>query len=84
MGWILKYATSTPLKAPNSIAATHATRNATIMGACRVSGLELVPHRTLKITLPAMAMVAPTLISCPPEAAVTSVMPMAKIASSEP
>ena len=36
------------------------------------------------VTLPAMAMVAPTLISCPPEAAVTSVMPMAKIASSEP
>ena len=66
------------------MATTQATRNATIMGACRVSGLEFVPHSTRKITLPAMAMVAPTLISCPPEAAVTSVMPMAKIASSEP
>ena len=81
MGWILKYATSTPLNAPKSIATTQAIRKATIMGACKVSGLELVPHSTRRITLPAIAMAAPTLISCPPDAAVTSVMPIARIAS---
>ena len=35
------------------------------------------------MTLPAIAMVAPTLMSCPPEEAVTSVMPMARMTSSE-
>ncbi len=33
IGWILKYATSTPLNAPQSIAATQATKNATMIGA---------------------------------------------------
>ena len=36
-----------------------------------------------RITLPAMAMVAPTLMSCPPEEAVTRVMPMDRMTSSE-
>ena len=47
------------------------------------AGLTSPPQRTLRTTLPATAIVAPTLISCPPEADVTSVMPMASIASSE-
>ena len=55
-----------------------------MIGACRVSGREFVPQSTRSRTLPAIAVVAPTLISCPPVAAVTSVMPMARIASSEP
>ena len=63
--------------------ATQHTRNATMMGACMVSGRASVPQSTRSVTLPAMAMVAPTLMSCPPEAAVTSVMPMARMASSE-
>ena len=54
-----------------------------MMGACRVSGREFVPHSTRSTTLPAMAMAEPTEISCPPEAAVTSVMPMARMTSSE-
>ena len=40
--------------------------------------------RTLSIADPAIAIVAPTEISCPPDAAVTSVIPIARIASSEP
>ena len=54
-----------------------------MMGACMVSGRASVPQSTRSVTLPAMAMVAPTLMSWPPEAAVTSVMPMARMASSE-
>ena len=34
MGWILKYATGEPLKAPKSIATTPGCSHATIMGAC--------------------------------------------------
>jgi len=83
MGWILKMATSTPLKAPKSMATTQAMRNATIMGAWRVPSPPC-PTNTRRITEPAMATAAPTLMSCPPQAAVTRVMPMAKIATSEP
>ena len=71
------------MKAPKSIATTQATKNATMMGACMVSGRASVPQSTRRITEPAMAMAAPTEISCPPEAEVTSVMPMARITSSE-
>ena len=84
MGCILNTATSTPLNAPKSIATTQAARKATIIGACRVSGRELLPQSTRRSTLPAIAVVAPTLMSCPPVAAVTSVIPIARIASSEP
>ena len=84
MGCILKYATSVPLNAPKSIAAIAATIKPTIIGACKVSGRVSVPQSTLSSTLPLMAIAAPTLISCPREAAVTSVMPIASIASSEP
>ena len=70
------------MNAPKSIATTHATRNATMIGACSVSGRAFLPHSTRR--MPAIAIAAPTLISCPPEAAVTSVMPIARIASSEP
>ena len=38
----------------------------------------------LSIADPAIAIVAPTEISCPPDAAVTNVIPIARIASSEP
>ena len=63
IGWILKIATSVPLNAPNNIATTQLIKNATIIGACNVSGLELVPQSTLRITLPLIAMAAPTLMS---------------------
>ena len=72
-----------PLNAPRSIDTTTHARNATIIGAWSVAGLTSPPQRTLRTTLPATAIVAPTLISCPPEADVTSVMPIASIASSE-
>ena len=72
------------MNAPNNIDTRHATKNATKTEVRSVSGLELEPQSTRRITLPAMATVAPTLMSCPPEAAVTSVMPIARIASSEP
>ena len=83
IGCILKYATKIPLNAPKSIATTHAKRNATIIGALSILVLSSF-LRTLRITLPAIAIAAPTLISCPPEAAVTSVIPIARMASSEP
>ena len=78
IGWILKYATNTPLNTPQSIAAIHPTKNATIIGA------PLEPLSIRSTTLPLTAIVAPTLISWPPEAAVTKVIPIARIASSEP
>ena len=62
----------------------HATKNATITGAASSVGRASPPHKTLSIAEPAIAIVAPTEISCPPDAAVTSVMPIARIASSEP
>ena len=71
------------MNAPRSIDTTTHARNATIIGAWSAAGLTSPPQRTLRTTLPATAIVAPTLISCPPEADVTSVMPMASIASSE-
>ena len=42
------------------------------------------PTRIRRITEPAIAVVAPTLMSCPPQAAVTRVIPMARMATSEP
>ena len=42
------------------------------------------PQSTASMAEPATAIVAPTEMSCPPVAAVTSVMPMARMASSEP
>ena len=84
IGWILKIATSAPLNAPHSIPTRHATRKATMIGAFSVSGDGFDPQRIRSIAEPAIAIVAPTEISCPPEAAVTSVMPIARIASSEP
>ena len=72
------------MKAPKHIATRTLTRKATMMGAFSVSGLVLLPHNTLRSALPAIAIPAPTEISCPPEAAVTNVMPIARIASSEP
>ena len=77
-------ATNTPLNNPQSIPTTHATKNATITGAANSVGLATPPQSTLSIAEPAMAIVAPTEISCPPDAAVTSVIPIARIASSEP
>ena len=65
IGWILKYDTSIPLKAPHSIPTITATRNATKIGAFRVSGLASDPQRTRSIAEPAIAIVAPTEISCP-------------------
>ena len=41
------------------------------------------PERIWQQTAADTAITAPTLISCPPEAAVTNVMPMARITSSE-
>ena len=43
-----------------------------------------MPQRIRSITEPAIATLAPTEISCPPDAAVTRVIPIARIASSEP
>ena len=47
---------------------------------CMVSAAACPPQTRRRMTLPAMVMVAPTLMSCPPEEAVTSVMPMASTA----
>ena len=44
----------------------------------------LPPQSTASMAEPATAIVAPTEMSWPPVAAVTSVMPIARIASSEP
>ena len=49
-----------------------------------VSGEMALPlFRTLTNTLPAIAARAPTEMSCPPEAAVTSVMPIERMTSSD-
>ena len=84
MGCILKYATNVPLKAPKSIHTMQLTKKATIIGAWSCAGFGSLPHRTRSIALPPIAITAPTDISCPPDAAVTSVIPIASIASSEP
>ena len=47
------------------------------------SAVTCPPQTIRRMTLPAMAMAAPTEMSCPPEEAVTRVMPMARITSSE-
>ena len=72
-----------PLKAPKSMLTTMPMRTARIRGICMVSAVTWPPQTIRRITLPAMAMVAPTEMSCPPEEAVTRVMPMARITSSE-
>ena len=72
-----------PLKAPQSMEARQPTAKARIREVSMVSARASVPHRSRSITEPATAMVAPTEISCPPEAAVTRVIPMARITSSE-
>ena len=71
------------MNAPKNIATRQAARNPTIIGALRAPSPPR-PTRTRRITEPAMATAAPTLMSCPPEAAVTKVMPMARMATSEP
>ena len=83
MGWILKYATKVPLKAPKRAVTTMPTRTARNRGIWRVSAVTCPPQTIRRMTLPAMAIVAPTEISCPPEDAVTRVIPIARITSSE-
>ena len=72
-----------PLNAPKRAVATMPARTARNRGAWSVSAVTCPPQAIRRMTLPAMAMVAPTEISCPPEEAVTRVMPMARITSSE-
>ena len=79
MGWILKNDTSEPLNAPKAMATAQQARNAP----STVRMVMSPPLRTFTKTLPAMAARAPTEISCPPEAAVTSVMPMERMTSSD-
>ena len=80
MGWMLKIETRLPLKAPNSMATRQHMTNppSTVRG-------EMAPplFSTLTNTLPAIAASAPTEMSCPPDAAVTSVMPMERMTSSD-
>ena len=79
MGWIRKTATSVPLKSLKRIVARQQSRKPKIT----LVGVMLpMPWSTLTNTAPEIAPTAPTEISCPPQAAVTSVMPMAMMASS--
>ena len=71
------------LRKLRALPATQAMRNATMIGACRLPSPPR-PTSTRRITEPAIATAAPTLMSCPPDAAVTNVMPMARMATSEP
>ena len=79
MGWILNTDTSTPLKPVNRMVTAQQARMARIRVAKVMSGKAF---RVLTKMLPAMVPTAPTEISWPPQAAVTSVMPMAMMASS--
>ena len=79
MGCILNIATRDPLNAPKIIATTHAARKARTTVPPPISEADFSIFTN---TLPAIAAAAPTLISCPPQAAVTRVIPIARIASS--
>ena len=79
MGWMRKKETSEPLNAPNTMATAQQARKAAM-----TEGTVTVPLlRIFTNTLPAMAARAPTEMSWPPAAAVTSVMPMERMTSSD-
>ena len=71
------------MKAPKRADTAMPMSTARIRFICMVSAVTCPPQTSRRITLPAMAMAAPTEMSCPPEEAVTSVMPMARMTSSE-
>ena len=79
IGCILKIATRLPLNDPKIIATMQENANAS---STVPTEIDDPAFSTFTNTLPAIAAAAPTLISCPPQAAVTIVMPMARITSS--
>ena len=76
-------ATRNPLKAPHKADARRAARIASAIGAASLVTDTSPPERIWQHTAAATAMTAPTLMSCPPDAAVTSVMPTARITNSD-
>ena len=83
IGWMLSFATKNPLKAPHNAEANSAATTPKASGAANASTDTFPPDNIWQQTAAATAITAPTLISCPPEAAVTNVMPPANITSSE-
>ena len=77
MGWIRNTETNVPLNSINMIVPRQQTM---IPRMTEPSVMLLPPFSTFTKKLPAMAPTAPTEISCPPQAAVTSVIPMEIIA----
>ena len=71
------------MKAPKRAVTAMPMTTASTRFICMVSAEACPPHTSRRMTLPAMAIVAPTEMSCPPEEAVTRVMPMARMTSSE-
>ena len=83
IGWIPRFATRNPLNAPQRPATMIAAIMANAMEFISVSVDTCPPDNIWQHTEAATAITAPTLISCPPDAAVTKVIPIATITSSE-
>ncbi len=83
IGWISSFATKRPLKHPISAPTTSAAINPRIRGLAYSVAARSPPVSTLQQTAALTAIIAPTEISVPAEADTTSVMPTARIASSD-
>lgn len=83
IGWMFSFATRKPLNTPHNADAASAANIATIIGAASELTDTSPPERIWQHTAAATAITAPTLMSCPPDAAVTSVIPTARITNSD-
>ena len=75
--------TKKPLNAPHNAEAPRAASIASPIGAASSFTETSPPAKIRQQTAAETAITAPTLISCPPDAAVTRVIPMARITNSE-
>ena len=83
IGWMFNFATRKPLKQPIAAPTMSAARKPRINGLAYAVAARSPPVKRLQQTAALTAMIAPTEISVPAEDDTTSVMPTARITSSD-